>query len=179
MTGKTIVILGGGVGGLVTANELRKRLGNEHRVVLVERREHHFFPPGYPWLMVGLRRRSQVSRPLQPLLATGIDLVQGEVLSIDPAMREVATDSRQLAFDYLVIALGAELAPDAMPGFSDAALNLYEADGAQAVLPALERLSHGSLAVVVSSIPYRCPAAPYEAALLRPDGQRPSSGPGH
>lgn len=55
MAGKTSVILGGGVGGLVTANELRKRLGKEYRVVLVDRESRHIFWPSLLWLQVGLR----------------------------------------------------------------------------------------------------------------------------
>ena len=45
MAGKTVLILGGGVGGLVTANELRQRLGREHQVVLVDREDSHIFWP--------------------------------------------------------------------------------------------------------------------------------------
>lgn len=166
MAEKTTVILGGGVGGLVTANDLRRRLGTQHRVVLVERNDQFFFQPGYLWLMVGMRRRPQVSRPLTSLLSKGVDLVPGEVMSLDPVARNVTVNDRQIDFDYLVIALGAELAPGAMPGFPDTALNLYDVDGAQSVLPALESLSDGAVAVVISSLPYKCPAAPYEAALL-------------
>lgn len=59
MAGKTILILGGGVGGLTAANELRRHLGSEHRVVLVDKQGEHQFAPALLWLMVGARRREQ------------------------------------------------------------------------------------------------------------------------
>src|SRR3990172_9401513 len=52
MSGKTILVLGGGVGGLVAVNELRRRLPAEHRVVLIERNARHAFAPSLLWLML-------------------------------------------------------------------------------------------------------------------------------
>jgi len=50
MAGKTVVVLCGGVGGLVTASKLRKRLGREHPVVLVDREGRHLLQPPRPVL---------------------------------------------------------------------------------------------------------------------------------
>lgn len=76
------------------------------------------------------------------------------------------TSEAGIGFDRLVIALGAELAPGALPGFTDAAHNLYTLDGAAAAGEALRRFEGGRVAVAVSNLPYKCPAAPYEAAFL-------------
>ena len=59
MAGKVALVLGGGVGGLTAANELRRLLGREHRVILIERRRDHLFAASLLWLMVGGRRREQ------------------------------------------------------------------------------------------------------------------------
>ncbi len=75
MAGKTIVVLGGGVGGLVTANELRKRLGREHRVVLIDREGRHVFWPSLLWLQVGLRKPDAIVRDLASLEKKGIEVV--------------------------------------------------------------------------------------------------------
>lgn len=56
MKEKTIVVLGAGVGGLIAANELRRSLGDSHRVVLVEKNHRHAFAPSFLWLMTGDRR---------------------------------------------------------------------------------------------------------------------------
>lgn len=84
MNGKTIVILGGGVGGLVTANELRKKLDREHRVVLVDKEGKHVFSPSFLWLIVGLRQPDKIVRDLAVLKKKGIEVVKGEVEAIDP-----------------------------------------------------------------------------------------------
>jgi len=129
MAGRTVLVLGGGVGGLVAANELRRRLDPRDRVVLVEREAHHLFQPSLLWLMVGRRRREQIERPLRSLLARGVELVEAEVRAVDPQARQVETQAGVLSADALVLALGAELAPDAVAGYRDAALNFFSPRG--------------------------------------------------
>ena len=172
MAARTVLVLGGGVGGLVAANELRRRLDPRDRVVLVEREARHLFQPSLLWLMVGRRRREQIERPLGSLLARGVELVQAEVRAVDPGARQVETSAGVLSADALVLALGAELAPDAAAGYRDAALNFFSAEGAAACARALESFRGGRVVVAVSALPYKCPAAPYEAALLLDDELR-------
>ena len=172
MAGRTVLVLGGGVGGLVAANELRRRVDPHDRVVLVEREARHLFQPSLLWLMVGRRRREQIERPLRSLLARGVELIEAEVRTIDPQTRQVETAAGVLSADALVVALGAELAPDAVAGYRDAALNFFSPEGAAACARALESFRGGRVVVAVSALPYKCPAAPYEAALLLDDELR-------
>jgi sulfide:quinone oxidoreductase len=165
-TGKTIVVLGGGIGGIVTASLLRKRLARAHRVVLVERETQHVFAPSLLWLMTGARRARQISRPLAPLARSGIELVHGEVERIDPTARSVQVAGQEIRGDYLVVALGAELAPETVPGLAEAGHNFYTLAGAQSLDAARARLTQGRLVVLVSGMPFKCPAAPYEGAML-------------
>lgn len=166
MNGKMAVVLGGGVGGLTAANELRRVLGREHRVVLVERRRDHAFAPSLLWLMAGDRRREQLTRDLRGLLRPGIELVEAEVTSIDPERGTVVAGRQELRYDALVVALGAELAPETLPGYGDAAHDFFDIDGAAAFADALRSFDGGRVLVAISKLPYKCPAAPYEAALL-------------
>jgi sulfide:quinone oxidoreductase len=172
MAGRTVLILGGGVGGLITANELRRRLEPADRVVVVEREHQHLFQPSLLWMMVGRRRRGQIERPLRELLASGVELVEADITSIDPAARRVETTAGDLAGDALVVALGAEPDRDAVPGYRDAALDFFSAEGAAACARALDAFKGGRVVVSVAALPYRCPAAPYEAALLLDDELR-------
>ena len=172
MAGRTVLVLGGGVGGLVAANELRRRLDPRDRVVLVEREARHLLQPSLLWLMVGRRRRAQIERPLRSLLARGVELVEAEVRAVDPKARRVETATGVLSADALVVALGAELAPDAVAGYRDAAMNFFAPEGAEACARALESFRGGRVVVAVSALPYKCPAAPYEAALLLDDELR-------
>lgn len=161
-----IVILGGGVGGVVVARELRKRLPAAHRITIVERDPVVSFPPSYLWVMTGDRRPGQIKRDLRRLQRHGIEVLPATVTGIDPNARRVLTDNGAEAYDYLVVALGAELAPGAVPGLAEAGYNLYRLEGAVALRDALRGFSGGTLAIAVASLPYKCPAAPYEAAML-------------
>jgi sulfide:quinone oxidoreductase len=166
---QTVLILGGGVGGLVAANKLRKALPKEHRVVLVERESSFVFAPSFLWLMTGGRTANKISRPLARLDRRGIEVVRGEIQGIDPVKREIKVDGKSLTGDHLVIALGAELAPEAIPGLAQAGHNFYTLAGAETLREALARFTGGRLVVLTAAPAYKCPAAPYEAAMLLED----------
>ncbi len=166
MAEHTVVILGGGTGGLVAARRLRRLLDAAGRVVLVDRDPDYQFAPSFLWVMTGTRRPGQVSSQRARLRRAGIEVLRAEAREIDLTSRSVKTSKAEIGFDRLVIALGAELAPGALPGFPDAAHNLYTLDGAAAAGQALRRFEGGRVVVAVSSLPYKCPAAPYEAAFL-------------
>ncbi len=172
MSGKTISILGGGVGGLVTANELRRLLPAEHRVVLVEKNAQHTFAPSFLWLMTGDRRPEQISRDLRQMVRPGVEVTIAEVQSIDPDSRAVRANDRPIHYDYLVIALGAELAPEIIPGLMKGSHTFYTLEGAEKLRLALQAFRGGKVAVVVSALPYKCPGAPHEGAMLIADTLR-------
>ncbi|MFV1962440.1 MAG: NAD(P)/FAD-dependent oxidoreductase [Acidimicrobiia bacterium] len=166
---KTTVILGGGVGGVVTATTLRKKLPKQHRVVIVDRERDHLFSPSLLWLMTGQRSAAQVHRPLERLAKKGIEVTHGEVERIEPEQRRVRLADRDLDADYLVVSLGAELAPEAIPGLEEAGHNFYTLAGAENLRDALESFSGGRIVVLTATPAYKCPAAPYEAAMLIAD----------
>lgn len=163
---KTILVLGGGVGGVVAASLLRKKLGREHRVVLVEREARHVFSPSLLWLMVAARREDQISRPLTRLARSGIELVHGEVERIVPEVPSARVAGKDIAADHMIIALGAELAADRVPGLAETGHNFYTLEGAQTLDRARANLRRGRIVVLVAATPFKCPAAPYEAAML-------------
>lgn len=169
MASTTIVVLGGGIGGMVTANEIRRQLPAAHRVVLVEKNAQHAFAPSFLWLMTGDREPEQVRRPLAGLLRHGVELLHAEATAIDPAVRKVKTSTVEIAYDHLVVALGADLAPDAIPGLASASNTFFTFDGSVRLRDALQAFSGGRIAVVVSAMPYKCPGAPHEGAMLIAD----------
>ena len=163
---KIILVLGGGIGGIVAASLLRKRLPPAHRVILVEREAQHVFPPSLLWLMVGARSEQQISRPIARLAESGIEIVSGEIERIDPQTRSARVGGKEITADYMVVALGAELAPETIPGLAEAGHNFYTLNGARALARARAELRQGHLVVLVGGVPFKCPAAPYEAAML-------------
>jgi sulfide:quinone oxidoreductase len=163
---RTALVLGAGLGGMVAAQTLRRLLPKADRVVLVEREARHVFPPSLLWLMVGSRSAEAISRASDHAARPGIELVRGEVTALDPAARTVRVDGRTLQGDAMVIALGAEYAPQSVPGLAEAGLCVYTLEGATAIRDALAGFEHGRLVVLTATPQYKCPAAPYEAALL-------------
>ncbi|MDP3775361.1 MAG: FAD-dependent oxidoreductase [Gemmatimonadales bacterium] len=163
---KAVLVLGGGVGGLVAANRLRKLLPPRDRIVLVDREPNHVFQPSLLWLATGSRDAGRIQRPLARLERKGIEVVQAEVTAINPEARTAQADGRDFAADAMIVALGADLAPDAVPGLRDAGHNLYTVAGAAATRDALAGLRAGRVVVLTAAPAYKCPAAPYEAAML-------------
>ncbi len=161
-----ILVLGGGVGGIVAADGLRRRLHSRHEIVLVNREETFVFAPSLLWLLVGARRPEQISRPLRRLVRRGVTVTTGEIERIDASRREVVVTGRTLRADYLVIALGAATAGRAIPGLVEGGHDLYSLDGALAFRNGLCSLRGGRVVILTAAPAYRCPAAPYEAAML-------------
>jgi len=169
MAAKTIVILGGGIGGIVASNELRRLVHPEHRIVLIEKNRQHAFAPSFLWLMTGDRRPEEISCDVQQLMHQGVELLHGEARGIDLAAHRVETSAGSVTYDFLVVALGAELAPGSIPGLAESAQTFYTLDGAAKLRTALRNFNGGKIAIVVAGLPFKCPAAPYEGAMLVAD----------
>jgi sulfide:quinone oxidoreductase len=159
--GRTIVIIGAGTGGIVLANELRQNLASEHRIIVIERTETHAFAASFLWLMVGQRERSAITRPVRGLLREGVELVIGEAAEIDSTTRAVRVGSQTIAYDFLVLAGGADMELD-----TAGSETFFTLDGAERLFSMLRDFQGMSVAVVVAATPYKCPGAPAEGAML-------------
>ena len=165
MAGKTVAVLGGGVGGLVAANRLRKLLSREHRVVLIDRNVWHSFAPAYPAVMLGQKVARQVSRDLRRLNRKGIEFIAAEITGIDLSGKTVRFDGQELAYDYLIVSMGTQYSAGEISGLGSA-YTFYTLEGAEGLREELANFTSGRIAIVVAGLPYKCPAAPYEGALL-------------
>lgn len=166
MATKTALVLGGGVGGLVAANRLRKHLSTQHRVVLIDREPNHLFQPSLLWLAIGDREPGRIQRPLARLRRKGIEVLEAEITHIDPQSRAVRLGGHEITGDALIVSLGADLAPDSVPGLAGAGYDLYTLEGATGIRDALAAFRSGRVVVLTAAPAYKCPAAPYEAAML-------------
>jgi len=176
----TVLVLGGGVGGVVAARSLRRSLPAQHRVVLVDRERNHLFAPSLLWLMTGKRTAPAISRPLDKLARRGIEVITGDVSQIDGGTRRVGVVEhplvddpssrhgvgRELKADHLIVSLGVELAPETVPGLAESGHNFYTLAGAESLQDALIDFKGGRIVVLTAAPTYKCPAAPYEAAML-------------
>jgi sulfide:quinone oxidoreductase len=134
--------------------------------VLVDHSPDHIFQPSQLWQMVGERRQEQFRRPLNRLEQKGIEFRQAEVEKLDLEGKVVHTSSGDLDYDSLVVSLGARLAPEEVPHFDGMAYNLYTPEGCERIHAALEDTGEGTIGVLITAMPFKCPAAPYEAAFL-------------
>ncbi|MGZ5384252.1 MAG: NAD(P)/FAD-dependent oxidoreductase [Acidimicrobiia bacterium] len=163
-----IVVVGGGIGGLLTANLLAKRLDqSQAAITLVDATGMHVFQPG--WLYVALDKANArwLARDTRSLLRREVRLVIDQASHIDTTHRRVdLARGDRLGFDYLVVATGAALARDEIPGLRLGAHDFYSSAGAERLREALRGFKGGNLVVSVPSMPFKCPPAPVEFTLL-------------
>jgi sulfide:quinone oxidoreductase len=160
------VILGAGFGGITVATELRRLLGDEHEVVLVDGREDFSMGLRKLWELVGIGTMAEGSRSRRLLAGHGIDFVQANVEEIDPVARAVRSDGPSWQADFLVVALGAEPRPNLVAGLAEHSYDVWEPARVPAAKAALEAFEGGRVAIVIAGAPYTCPPAPYECAML-------------
>jgi sulfide:quinone oxidoreductase len=166
--GKRILILGAGFGGLAAANLLRKNLSADHRIILIDRKQSFIMGFVNLWIVYGTRRLEDSQTDLNILTQRGIEFIKDEIIKIDTQINTVTTKLQgELGYDYLIIALGAELAPEKINGFvENRGFNLYDVKQTPKLHEKLLSLKSGRIAISIMGIPYKCPPAPYEASLL-------------
>ncbi len=167
-----IVILGGGTGGTVTANRLRRRLGPAAEITVVDRDDRHLYQPGLLFVPFGLADPEGLVRSRRAQLHEGIDFRLAEVDRVEIAENRVYLgDSAPLAYDVLIIATGASLLPQETegltgPGWNENVFTFYTLEGATALRDALAGLRRGRLVVNMIDLPIKCPVAPLEFCFL-------------
>lgn len=164
-----VLILGGGFGGLAAAHHLRELLPADDEITVVERNTHFMMGLRKTWVLTGASTPAEGQRPFASLERHGIRVKQGTITAIDPAARSAGVDGERLEADAMIVALGAQLAPEQVPGFSDHALNVYDAAKIEQTANAVAGLEQGRLTIGVFGVPYKCPPAPYEMALVLTD----------
>jgi sulfide:quinone oxidoreductase len=163
---KRVVILGAGIGGIAAAHELMQHVKGKHEVLLIDRSDRYEFSPSYLWMLNATRRLDQITVPISRVERKGLKFLQATVQTIDPTAKIVVTDRDSIQADFLVIALGATTHMNGLESVAKAGHNLYTSAGAQAIQDLGDQPAGRRVAVLVCSMPFKCPAAPYEAAML-------------
>ena len=162
-----VIILGGGFGGLAAATEIRRRVPPSHiRITVIDRRD--WFMVGFAklWIIRGTRTFEDSANSLHALRRNGVEFVQAEIEGIDLARRVVRTSEGRFEYDFVVLAMGARLAPEKVPGLAENGLNLYDHRHLDRIRRSLLEIRSGRVAIGIMSLPYKCPPAPFEAGLL-------------
>ena len=173
---RTVLILGAGPGGLRAAEELRSLLADEDRIVVVDRHDQQSLGVSFLGVMAGWHTAAEITIQPSVLRERGIYFIQSEIESIDTDNHRVSVSgtTAPLGYDALLLALGAEFAPGQVDGLGAALRSehggeFYTRDGAQRLHGLLESFSGGKVAILVARLPYKCPPAPFEGALLVDD----------
>jgi len=170
-TAKQILILGAGFGGLASANLLRKSLQKEEcQITVIDKNQYFMMGLVNLWILNGTRRLDNSQVALKKLEPKGIKFLNDEIIRIDPSENSVTTKTNhnKLQYDYLIIALGAELVPKRINGFENngSCFNIYDAQQVPSLREKILSLTSGRIVICIADIPYKCPPAPYEASLL-------------
>ena len=168
-----IVILGGGTGGTLTANRLRKQFHTDDLdITVVDQDDRHVYQPGLLFVPFGLTHPEDIVRPRSRQLRHGIDFVHSAIDHVDVDANEVHLDDGSvLGYDVLIVATGAHLLPEETegltgPGWMEKVFTFYSLEGAAALEAHLATFEGGRLVVNVVDMPIKCPVAPLEFCFL-------------
>ncbi len=173
MARQSIVILGGGTGGTMTANRLRRRYdAAEADIHVVDRDDRHVYQPGLLFVPVGLAHVDEIVRPRHRQFHRGVTFHESGIESVSLDTDEVTlSDGTKLPYDVLVVASGSRLQPEETEGMTAGGWNekvftFYEPAGAEKLHTALDHFDGGRLLVNLVDMPIKCPVAPLEFAFL-------------
>jgi sulfide:quinone oxidoreductase len=161
-----VLILGAGFGGLELATLLSTSLSDEVQVTIVDQNDSFIFGFSKLDVLVGRQSLDAVRLPYRDVSLPGVQFRQERVTAIDPQRRRVTTDSATYDPEILVVALGADYDPAATPGFVDGGYEFYSPPGAERLRDRLATFSGGTVLLAVLGVPFKCPPAPYEGAML-------------
>jgi sulfide:quinone oxidoreductase len=168
-----VVILGGGTGGTLAANRLRRTyLGKNVGITVVDVDDNHIYQPGLLFVPFGVKRPEDLVRPRRRQLHSGIDFRQSAIDRVDTfGDRVVLADGTVLPYDVLIVATGSRLMPEETEGllgeaWNDTVFTFYTLEGATALARRLAQLERGRVAVNIVDMPIKCPVAPLEFSFL-------------
>jgi len=171
---KRVVILGGGVAGTVTANNLASKIAKEVRdgeieITLITDSPHHIYEPGYLYLIFNRLGEDELKRNMEELVDARVSLVIDKAVKIDTENQKVECESKVFDYDYLVIATGSRIVPEEVPGLKETGHWFYDLEGSKRLRSALSGFKGGKIVISVIGIPHKCPVAPIEATFILHD----------
>ncbi|WDD94417.1 NAD(P)/FAD-dependent oxidoreductase [Burkholderia sp. FERM BP-3421] len=180
MTTQQILIVGGGLGGTMLANQLAARLFRELidgtvRITVLSDSPDHYYKPSFMYVAFGACLREDLVRPERALLRPEIDFVIDAAVHFDFAARRVHTrGGARHAYDHLVIATGCVPAPERIEGLAEAGDHFYQYAPARQLARRLAAIERGRIFVTVSfpkshNVPHQCGIAPIETTLMLDD----------
>jgi NADH dehydrogenase len=125
-----IIIVGGGFAGINLSKGLARKKGIE--VILVDKNNYHFFPPLIYQVATSFIEASNISYPLRKMFQgkKNLRFHYGALRKIEQEQKRIITDDGQIAYDLLVLAMGAETNYNGLENVGKSALPMKTIDDA-------------------------------------------------
>jgi sulfide:quinone oxidoreductase len=165
-----IVVVGGGTGGTILANNLARRLSGEIRagkvqLTMLSASDRHMYQPGLLYVAFGQMTPDQLYRDQASLLESGIEFHVDPVVEFHLDRNQLKTKSGAVhEYDILAIATGSRIVPEEVPGLTEGAETFYTEAAAVKMFKRLREFQGGKVAIVVG-VPHKCPIAPVEVVF--------------
>ena len=169
-----ILIVGGGMGGTILANNLARRLASElksgkAKITMLSASDRHMYQPGLLYLAVGRMMPDELYRDQRSLLEPSIEFHVDPVEKFMLDQNQVVTKSgRTIGYDTIVIATGSRACAEDIPGLAENALQFYTEADALKMFKALQDFKGGRVVIAVG-VPHKCPMAPLEITFMLHD----------
>jgi sulfide:quinone oxidoreductase len=169
-----VLVVGGGTGGTIVANNLARRLAPEIRnrkakITMLSASDQHMYQPGLLYVAFGQMMPDELYRDQKSLLESSIDFHVDPVEQFDLDNNRVTTVSGKThEYDVIVIATGSRIMPKKIPGLDEGAETFYTEKGAVELFKKLHAFEGGKVGIVVG-VPHKCPIAPVEATFCLHD----------
>ena len=180
MSIQDIIVVGGGIGGTMTANNLVTKLYSEiragkARVSLISNDPWHYYKPAFMYVAFGMFYKNELRRPLHSLLKPEVNLLLDQVSGFDFKDSRLRTVSgKDHRYDYLVVSTGCIPSPERIPGLQEAGDHFYQHDPALQLYHKLSTIEKGRIFIGVTfpktpNVPHQCGIAPMETTLMLDD----------
>lgn len=170
---KHVVILGAGTAGTMMANHLHHQLKHpDWEITIIDEREEHHYQPGYLFLPFDIYAPEDIIKTIEEFIPKDVKLVKNNINRILPADNKIElTGGDEIAYDILIIATGAKIAPEETEGMKGSewhksVFDFYTFEGSLALRNKLRDWEGGKLVVHITEMPIKCPVAPLEFAFL-------------
>lgn len=165
-----ILIVGGGTGGTIVANNLARRLAAQSsagkvKITMLSASDRHMYQPGLLYVAFGQMMPDELYRDQASLLEPNIDFHVDPVEKFELDQNRVTTKSNKVhEYDILVIATGCHMTPQVVPGLVEGAEFFYTEESAIKMFKRLREFQGGRVAITVG-VPHKCPIAPVEVVF--------------
>lgn len=167
---KKIVVLGGGTGGTIVSNNLRRHLPKDWEITVIDRDDQHIYQPGLLFVPFGLQKANTLVRSRKKYILPGVNFVVDEITHVSPEKKEVKTRNHTFPYDFLIISTGCKTVPEENDGLMDAwgknAFSFYTIDAAQQLCKKMKEFNGGKLVLDIAEVPFKCPVAPIEFVFM-------------